>query len=236
MPWRDFFDQYISGYLLSDLAEMNEINTKSGMGNCCYPMLMAILSGIELLGGLTYSNDEKWNTKSDSGKKYFNNFFEKYLKKQNEECYKDMSDDLYKLLRHKLVHTFLTATHYKVAKNTREKPIGIESGFTVIDAGRVYKDFRKSVEKLIEDLQSDHDLSSRFEKRLKDMMSEYTATTISNSSSSESISTTTSGTSSLRSSSRFSSNVTTTIPPNFNNVHTIKIEENDYIDGPQDVS
>ncbi len=173
MNWEIFFNNNIlgnspnEGYLIWDLEEMNKIEVK-GAGNCGYPMLMSILSGMELLGGLI--DDYTWN--SYKGEKYFRRFYDNYFEKYNES-YEGRAAEFYNLLRHKLAHTFLTAVKFQIAKNQFPEPITKHGESEVIDVGLVFKDFKKAVIAIKKDLKSSRDLSGLFNARLPEMIKEY---------------------------------------------------------------
>lgn len=173
MNWEYFFnnnimgDQPNVGYLIWDLEEMNKINVE-GAGNCGYPMLMSILSGMELLGGLI--NKDKWD--SYSGEKYFCSFYETYFEKYNK-AYRGRAAEFYKLLRHKLAHTFLTAIKFRIAKNQFPDPITNERGLEIIDVGQIFNDFKKSIIEIKRDLKSNDELAETFNTQLPIMLEDY---------------------------------------------------------------
>lgn len=211
MDWKVFFENNINGYLLCDLAEMNKISVP-GAGNCGYPMLMTMLSGMELLGGLAQV-ESKWSKSSSKSKEYFDYFYLNYFQQYALE-YGLFKDELWFMIRHKLAHTFLTATHFKVAKNYYEKAITIQSKNVIIDVGVMLKDFQKSVLRLAEELEGDETLRSRFEKHLLEMVKAYTPDVKrSGSTSNLSTSITTNISATIHRNAIIASNATTAIPP-----------------------
>jgi hypothetical protein len=170
MTWRRFFENNVEGYLLCDLREMNKIKIE-GAGNCGYPMLMSILSGMELLGGLI-SEDAKWN--SDSGKKYFEAFYSNYFCNLHPDYSKyNIETEMYSLIRHKLAHTFLTALKFQIAKNSEKSPITKHGLFIRLDVGLIFGDFEGAVANLRKDLEASLDLAHRVEKHLEQMIQKY---------------------------------------------------------------
>jgi hypothetical protein len=200
--WHIFFDNNIKGYLLGDLEEMNKIKVE-GPGNCGYPMLMTMLSGMELLGGLT-NTDPIWHKDGSHSGPYFYYYFEKYFQDKNT-AYPSRKEDFWKLLRHKLAHTFLTAMHFRVTKNLYEDPIVTHGNLTDIDVGILFKDFKTSVLQLEVELKSDSALSSRFENHLSNIITAYTSSSSSSVSTTHSVMT-------MTSSADYSSLATTAIP------------------------
>lgn len=216
MNWKSFFNNNImgdlpnQGYLIWDLEEMNKIDVK-GAGNCGYPMLMSILSGMELLGGLI--DEYTWN--GGKGRKYFRRFYEDYFEKYNKS-YEGRADEFYDLLRHKLAHTFLTAIKFQIAKNSFPAPITKDGESEIIDVGLAFADFKKAVVVIKNDLKSNIDLANLFNARLPEMLKEYGGLFPETSASDNEASTTETTTSGVVFSSErkvFSSLATTAIPP-----------------------
>lgn len=168
MNWQSFFVNNIEGYLLSDLREMNSISVE-GNGNCGYPMLMTILSGIELLGGLV-ADDERWDR--NKGREYFYYYYRNYLMRQYPE-YRAAEKEIYSLIRNKLAHTFLTAMKFEVAKNSEISPITKNGDFIRIDVGLLFVDFSKSVANLRTSLENSPEIARKFETRLNEMLRFY---------------------------------------------------------------
>jgi hypothetical protein len=169
MTWQKFYSNNIDGYLLSDLREMNKIKVE-GAGNCGYPMLMSILSGMELLGGLM--DDKKWN--SNDGRKYFDNFYSGYFKNLHSDySAENIENEIYSLIRNKLAHTFLTALKFQVAKNSEDSPVTKRGLFIRLDVGLIFNDFEKSVRALKVELLDNPELAKIFEQRLGDIIKKY---------------------------------------------------------------
>lgn len=170
MAWEPFFAHHIDGYLLSDLREMDRISVE-GAGNCGYPMLMAILSGMELLGGLS-CDEERWIDSSGKSEHYFKHFFTTYFQKQ-DKSYRGKWSKFYKLLRHKLAHSYMTSLRYQIVKNKLDVPLVEVEGFTILDVSIIYRQFEQAILELKDTLSDTPELSERFVGHLDDMYQAY---------------------------------------------------------------
>src|SRR6266404_1338929 len=114
-----FFENCIDGYLFSDLENMMTLGPipKKKAGAVGYPILMTIMSGMELLGTLmqevvlsTYANGS-----IKTGEDQFVQFWNNYLVKTNNK-YKNMGSSVYNLARHGLAHQSMAKTGVIVTK------------------------------------------------------------------------------------------------------------------------
>lgn len=146
-----FMEQFIEGYLLCDLKKMQEVELKDDetMGACGYPMLMSIMAGIELLGALT--KNEKYNHLN--GDTYFSNYWNTFLCEINHE-YKPFGKFFRRMVRHGLMHSFLTKSDIEVSKNSPSlhmkytktpQNLKIDSTTMLNDFEKSYMDFIKPI-------------------------------------------------------------------------------------------
>ncbi|NCS31962.1 hypothetical protein GW793_00540 [bacterium] len=140
----EFLDKFIDGYLLCDLKQMakcqpDEADTAGGAG---YPMVMTVLSGIEILGYLLIPNEDEYNY--SAGFAYFKEYWNNYLSEVNEN-YSHLASIFYKLLRHGLAHTFISKHGIQITKNTRRSLfLDLENKQLIMDCVVFYWDFEKS--------------------------------------------------------------------------------------------
>lgn len=149
----NFLSMYIDGYLMKDLENMAKIRLEDGedCGACNYPMMLTIISGMELLGGIISS---KPITKASllSSKKFFrdywNNFFAKRYPKYNIP---NISSLIYKLVRNSIAHTFLAKPGILITKGCKQYHMQFdkEEKLIVIDATELMRDFQDTYSKLV---------------------------------------------------------------------------------------
>jgi hypothetical protein len=125
----------VEGYILGDLDSMkNEIKIKE-MGAVCYPMMMAILAGCELLGALT-----------GGGKGHeVKHYWKKWLSKV-EPTYGDLDRVAQDLLRNGLMHMYLTKPGIGVRRDHPEQHLREIGGVLVFNCVVLADDFRRSYE------------------------------------------------------------------------------------------
>lgn len=109
MKLQQFVDEFIDGYIASDLETMSDSARATGMkyGDVGYPMVSTTLAGIELLGGLLLPSASRFTTKN--GMSRFLLFWDNYLVK-DFPVYKGFGKLFYNLLRSGIAHTY-TAKH-----------------------------------------------------------------------------------------------------------------------------
>jgi hypothetical protein len=114
MLLNEFLDEYIEGYLFGDLENMATIPT-APTGAAAWPMVISVLSGMELLGALLF--DQPFN--AHKGDTYFSHYWTHFLGAAYPEYQSIPGGDglIRSLVRHGLAHSFLTAPGIMVTKN-----------------------------------------------------------------------------------------------------------------------
>lgn len=151
----NFFDQFIDGYLLSDLQNMYDLKPNNGdFGAAGYPMLITTLAGMELLGALTTDSARGFNSSSSAGANYFQSFWDNYLSVSFTE-YSGLGRLFRQLVRNGISHIFLAKMGVMVTKGTGKRPIIDKTNrLIIIDANKLYDDFNEVVDKKIRPLLS----------------------------------------------------------------------------------
>lgn len=131
---------------------MGRVKLKKGqrIGGVAYPTINAILSGMELLGGLLQTTT--FSTSSSDGNTYFLNYWNNYLSKQNPK-YAPYGSIFRKLVRHGIAHTYLTKTGIWILKGNSSEHLKIYTSggnrYMIIDIGEFFKDFIASYQALV---------------------------------------------------------------------------------------
>jgi hypothetical protein len=141
---REFLDKHVRGYLLCDVEQMSKISALgNGYGACGYPMLMALLAGIELIGVL-YS-DASYNDRSKSNtEKYFPLGWNLLFSDRETYSKEDVRKVYHYLLRHGLMHLYLSKIGVFVVKSGNLHNGKDEGGNFVVNVDRFYQDFKES--------------------------------------------------------------------------------------------
>jgi hypothetical protein len=167
MDIKDFLTQVVDGYLVRDLESMSPILAKEGEvgGGVGYPMLMTIISGIELLGSLLTAvefdpEDRKYEAR-------FKHYWDNYLQAQNPN-YSGFSNIIYSLVRHGLAHNFLAAVNVFVYKDPDYTDhLKLSDGQLYINVTAFTEDFVKSYKEIAKRrILSDDDLLKRAQHNL----------------------------------------------------------------------
>ena len=174
----EFTAQVIEGYLFKDLKNMSLIKLGKGedYGACGYPMVSAILSGIELLGALL--NRVTFSPAPGAGNTYFLNYWDNYLAKEKPD-YAGRGPMIRKLVRHGLAHQFVTKPGIAVTKNHQRLHLSRFSSPTAgdglfIDAVRFYKDLERSYNKLVKPvITNNRPFKSVMQQRLDEIEAVY---------------------------------------------------------------
>jgi len=172
MVTQEFLDKHIDGYLLHDLERMCEVRVfDNGFGACGYPMLMSILSGIELIGALNW---EKAITpemvQRGHSKKFFDNGWKmtfsntKYLEKDNLQIFR-------KLIRNGLAHQFLSKPYISIDKGQPSLHLQTKNGFFHVDSIEFFRDFSDGYKKIKNQMVNSVDCQNR----LSDILTALTA-------------------------------------------------------------
>jgi hypothetical protein len=195
-----FLRHVVEQYLFKDLDKMRSLVPDRGLyaGGAGYPMLMATISGMELLGTLldegtsdpgTNSRQYQFNpemrcvlqkngTYKPTGENYFRNFW--HLFTEEFPAYSPYHDLIRGLVRNPLAHAYVTVPRVIVVKDRLTAPpaIGVVTesqsseakDYAVIDAGMFFDDFRRVYERRIKTLlPADTGSSSQDANRLSGM-------------------------------------------------------------------
>lgn len=150
MEINKFLEQFVEGYLFCDIENMIKIELKKPevYGACGYQIIMATLSGMELLGGLLDKNTFDLTRGNDYFANYWSNYFCKY-----EPKYKIVGIEKYirKLIRHGLAHVSLTKPGIFITKNNSSIHWKFykEDRTLAIDVKEFYNDFKKSYYEIV---------------------------------------------------------------------------------------
>lgn len=150
MQIEDFLTKHVEGYLFCDLENMAKIKLgpSEEYGAAGYPMIAAVLSGMELLGGILSAT----SFDQSSGDVYFNDYWENYLSK----CYprykiSNLAPLFRNLVRHGLAHTFMAKVGILVTKGAPINHLKIDTKRQElwIDAVEFYQDFKQAYVSLV---------------------------------------------------------------------------------------
>ncbi len=127
----------VEGYLFGDLESMaTEVQLKE-MGACGYPMVMAVLSGSELLGAMTsdVAQDDRIET-------YWKTFMAEI-----DPLYGYLGKIASQLARNGIAHTYLAHLGILVVRANRRRHLTLsENEEVILDCLELYAQFRKSYE------------------------------------------------------------------------------------------
>lgn len=136
-----FLTHNVDGYLFGDIENLRSMRPLPDMeyGAAAYPMLQAVLSGIELLGMLVYPKPLNWDPTPDCRPKqhHFSCYWYEVLCRR-DKVYKPFHDAARSLMRNPLDHAFQTTGNVVVTKgplHPRMPPFALMSvtGPVVID-------------------------------------------------------------------------------------------------------
>ncbi len=137
IPVSSVLTNLIEGYLFGDLESMaTEIQPKK-MGACGYPMVMAVLSGSELLGAMTggVAQNDRIET-----------YWKTYMAKVNP-LYGHLGKIASQLARNGIAHSYLTHLGVLVVRGDSRRHLTLsESEEVIFDCLELYKQFRVSYE------------------------------------------------------------------------------------------
>ena len=171
---QQYLDKYIDGYLFHDLESIaNNISPNLHPGAAAYPMILTTFAGMELLGALLRPTlKDKFN--DDDGIKYFGHYWKYYLSKSNPE-YKRYGEIARTLVRNGLAHLFMTKPNIGIVKSNPQLHLKKLDGHLIIDAVRLYEDFRKSYEDYAKPVILDGKAGTQLaSNRLSQIMAQYT--------------------------------------------------------------
>ncbi len=131
----DVLKHVVEGYLLGDLDSMSTDIRPKAVGAVCYPMLMAVLAGSELLGQLAVDG-------GDAIQRYWATYMARI-----DDRYGDVAEIAKDLCRNGLAHIYLTKPGVGVVRGEPVRHLVLErTDLLVIDCLELHRDFRASYE------------------------------------------------------------------------------------------
>src|SRR5262245_39189384 len=114
MTLNQYLEQFIEGYLLEDLRSMAEIRVAPAKqsGAVGYPIVMTVLSGVEVLGVLT--SQAPYN--ENNGAARFGEYWRGYMY-PDREAFGRLHALMYEFVRHGLAHAYMTKPMIRVTKH-----------------------------------------------------------------------------------------------------------------------
>lgn len=171
---QEYLENYIDGYLFCDLESMATLIPKDlHPGAAGYPMILTICAGMELLGALLApTKNEKFN--DSDGIKYFGHYWKYYLS-VSEPNYKKYGQVMRSLVRNGLAHMFMTKPRIGVVKSNPVLHLQDFDNHLIIDAVRLYEDFKRSYIEVAKPVILDGGLGTQLaSNRLNQIISQYT--------------------------------------------------------------
>lgn len=148
----EFLVQFIEGYLLGDLESIARITITlpKKCGAAGYPMVVATIAGMELLGCLL-SRDPIATDKTDPEEarrqpnKHFSNYWHKYLCRV-ESRYKPFDQAVRLLVRNGIAHMFLAKPGIIIGKGPQGdlSHLAFDGHYLYLDCLRIRADFERS--------------------------------------------------------------------------------------------
>lgn len=139
---RDYIKNYIDDYLFHDVDSIIEHVPNKHPGAAAYPILLSVLSGIELLGALLMPSEKDYSYRQ--GNDYFIYYWDKYLA-NGQPVYKNYGEIARQLIRNGLAHLFTTKSKIGVVRSRNGTHLTIDKeGQLIIDATQFYNDFKNS--------------------------------------------------------------------------------------------
>jgi hypothetical protein len=145
-----FVEQFIEGYLFSDLESMATLPDRGRYGNCGYSMVLGACTGIELLGWLTHSTDQG----RDKGWRHFSRFWSEVLY-ASDPARATLAPPVRRLVREGIAHVFVAKPSITITKN------GVPEHHLVRDHENCL---------LVDCLVLFHDLKTAFQAKVKPML------------------------------------------------------------------
>jgi hypothetical protein len=178
MTLSDFLRDHIEGYLLGDIDGLMGVPVPNGRdaGGLGYPLVMTVLSGVELLGALTEAGQNPGAAfDKEAGARYFGIYWKAMLYPQSPKL-APLHHPMYLLARHGLMHSFTVKGPFEVSKVPEGRPLHLTesaTGTRHINCNQLADDFRESYIQRFKPFAQAH--VSKVEKRLNDMAIEYAA-------------------------------------------------------------
>ena len=170
MTLDDYLAQFIEGYLLEDLASMASIKLADGKryGAVGYPMVMTVLSGIEVLGVLT--SQARFNP--EHGAPRFGEFWQRFVY-ADRPAVQRLDALVYAFVRHGLAHAFMTKPMIRVTKHHDPTHLCKDAeGILCLDALTFAEEFVASYRQRLRP-QIVGDLKATMERRFAEMRAAY---------------------------------------------------------------
>jgi hypothetical protein len=171
--FKDFLTHHVEGYLFEDIKSLMAVPVPGGTGpgGVGYPLVMTVLSGIELLGVFVEADKNPTsNFNTHSGPLYFETYWKEILYPRLP----DLADPVYQLARHGLMHAFTTKGPIEVSKTPTGRVLHLSmaiSGVIHINCDQFAEDFRGSYDSKFKPLVAKN--YPRMEARLQDMATQY---------------------------------------------------------------
>ncbi len=171
----DFLTHHVEGYLFEDIKSLMSVPVPGGTGpgGVGYPLVMTVLSGIELLGVFVDAVQRPTSAfQTHPGPLYFETYWKTMLYPQLP----NLADPVYQLARHGLMHAFTTKGPIEVSKTPSGRILHLSmaaSGTIHINCDQFAEDFRKSYDQNFKPLAVKN--HQRMEDRLQDMANQYEA-------------------------------------------------------------
>ncbi|MBI2908644.1 MAG: hypothetical protein HYX92_13460 [Chloroflexi bacterium] len=169
-----FLADAVEAYLFNDLESMAALDRHPGA--CGYPMLLATLAGMELLGGLL-SSDEFCSKRGAS--KRLESYWEHYF--ADGTLYAGLSCIMIKLARNGLAHSSLVKLGIKVAKHSDDHLVVDDEDprnpQLIIDPIQLFRDFKDSYVRRIKPILvgGDSETKRKMQGNLNNMIRIYAA-------------------------------------------------------------
>lgn len=141
----DFLEQFVEGYLLSDLETMSHDNVAAGkrFGAVGYPMMTTLFAGMELLGGLLTPLDEAF-TPDAHGSDKFVNFWDNYFCTEHE-TYIGLGHLIYALIRNGVAHTNVAKHGVVIHKYSGQTiKVNLDKSEIYVDPNVLFREFEST--------------------------------------------------------------------------------------------
>lgn len=159
---QEFLERHVDGYLIHDLRRMSDIKEfENGHGACGYPMLMAILSGIELIGILNSPKKITEDLFHHNSESFFKEGWNKLFIDNTQYSREPTREIFRKLLRNGLAHMYLSKPNIGVTKSDSEAHLQSEDGMFFVHPIIFFKDFEDAYEKIKQSMLDSEECQSR---------------------------------------------------------------------------
>lgn len=146
---------------------MSGIETfENGYGACGYPMLMSVLSGIELIGILNWQNKITKDVLHHTSNKFFENGWNKLFGKNVKYTKESVRRIFRDLLRNGLAHMYLSKPNIGVTKSHPEAHLQFAGGIFYVHPTEFFNDFVKAYEEIKPDMLKSQECQKRLDEVL----------------------------------------------------------------------